>query len=257
MSLFLNLYLPFHFVLSKCNGLPILTNRYFAFFNYTQSTVGNQTVVTSHCDQTFVGTYHDSSIGAAKWGCFKGFRIGGASQNVEVIDHSELARKTKEEHETLWTNNARYIAALNKAQSTWKAAAQPIFEGKTAAELKRLAGNPRRTGKRLANLRAQSKLMKSKRNIPEDEKNVSVYNGKTGQFETYNAKKLRASLPTEFSWTNVGGRDFVVPVRNQEKCGSCYAFSTSHKILLIVLLTLKVVMEVSHSLSESTLKIMV
>lgn len=34
------------------------------------------------------------------------------------------------------------------------------------------------------------------------------------------------SLPEEFDWRNVDGKNFVSPIRNQGSCGSCYAFGT-------------------------------
>ena len=34
------------------------------------------------------------------------------------------------------------------------------------------------------------------------------------------------SLPDEFDWRNVDGKNYVSPVRGQAKCGSCYAFGT-------------------------------
>ncbi|KAG2377888.1 hypothetical protein C9374_008973 [Naegleria lovaniensis] len=214
-----------HFTMIYDQGMEIrLDNmRYFAFFNYTQAIVNNQTVVTSHCDQTFVGTYHDKTIAAKQWGCFKGFKTATEkTKTVQVFNHAEEKIKRIYEENTVFRNNDKYIAALNKAQNLWKAAPQPKFEGMTFAELKRLSGGRRSTHRRNA-LKMQAKMLRAQKETGI----VHLYNPRTDSYEAVDAKKLRASLPAEFDWTNVKGRDYVVPVRNQEKCGSCYAFSTS------------------------------
>ena len=32
--------------------------------------------------------------------------------------------------------------------------------------------------------------------------------------------------PTSFDWRNYNGENWVTPIKNQQKCGSCYAFGT-------------------------------
>ena len=205
-----------HFTMVYDQGMEIKVDglKYFAFFNYTEANVNNHTIVTSHCDQTFVGTYHDNSIPAKKWGCFKGFKSSSfQAKTVHSIDHAEEKIKSDFEHSTVFVNNDRYIQALNKAQSTWKATAHKQFEGMTFAELKRITGSYRRSYQKTRNLKKQQAKLRAM-----NADKVTLFNGKTGQFESQDAEKLRASLPTEFDWTNVNGRDFVVPVRNQEVC---------------------------------------
>jgi cathepsin C len=61
-------------------------------------------------------------------------------------------------------------------------------------------------------------------------------------------KKIAETLPLSFDWRNVNGQNFVSPVRNQESCGSCYAFASMamnevktfvDKMLLVLFLSRK------------------
>ena len=136
--------------------------RYFAFFNYTQAIVNNQTVVTSHCDQTFVGTYHDKEIAAKKWGCFKGFKSKGPhdAKTILTINNAEENAKRAVEETTVFKNDMKFISALNRAQKSWVAAPHDEFEGMTFAELRRLSGGRRHSARRNA-LKMQAKAMRS------------------------------------------------------------------------------------------------
>ena len=108
------------------------------------------------------------------------------------------------------------INAINK-QGTWTAAAYPKFEGKTFAELRRIAGGRRAHPKRKEALRTQKKNF---------QKMFPAQVRVKGQKKIVTEADVMA-LPKEFSWTDVNGQNLVAPVRNQGQCGSCYAFSTS------------------------------
>ena len=40
----------------------------------------------------------------------------------------------------------------------------------------------------------------------------------------------RSDLPNEIDWTNINGKSYVTPVKNQGQCGACYAFSVTGSI---------------------------
>ncbi len=54
-------------------------------------------------------------------------------------------------------------------------------------------------------------------------KNISLFD-----FSAPTVEQLQQAAPTpeSFDWRNVNGTNYVSPVRNQGKCGSCYAFSS-------------------------------
>jgi hypothetical protein len=42
-----------------------------------------------------------------------------------------------------------------------------------------------------------------------------------------NSIKKKVNLPENFDWRNINGENFVSPVRDQQRCGSCYAFGAT------------------------------
>ncbi len=89
--------------------------------------------------------------------------------------------------------------------------------------------------------------------------NNPMRTGLLQQEKAYPEAALKASrlatprlLPSHFDWRNVNGRNYVTPVRNQGKCGSCWAFAVVGALESLALITLDNP-DADLNLSEQTL----
>ena len=174
-------------------GFEVVINnkKYFAFSYYVKT--GN--VVTSYCDQTFNGWAHD--VLGYNWACFKGRKNSFTQTSPSMKSTSRTLSRAQLNRKHV--NNTDFVQQINKRARSWKAAYYPIYETMTLKDLQRRSGG---------------KATGGKPRHPPTAPLISEH------------KKLMSSLPTEFDWRNKEGVNYISPIRNQEKCGSCYAFGS-------------------------------
>jgi cathepsin C len=177
----------------------------FWFFNYTQQ--GEQ--VTSYCGQSLArqAWFHDVPVVGqppSNWGCFtaslSSSSAAATSSTSHITSRPSLLHTTSGQQ--LYTADHELCDHINAAQSSWRAAPNPHFVGKTIADLQRMSGaRPFHRPQVPVLPRAQKKPVS-----PSDAAVIS-------------------SLPRNWDWRNISGQNFVEPMRDQLTCGSCYAFA--------------------------------
>ena len=192
------------------------TRKYFAFSNYTTE----QKTVISHCSSTFPGWSHD--LMSHNWACYYGEKMKKSShkeKNRTVGSKFNLERK--------YIPNKNFISEINAAQNLWQATHYPSMSGMTLEGLMRRAGGLP--------------------NTPSSHPSTSPV--------SQHVKLAAKELPESFDWRNRDGVNFVSPIRNQEQCGSCYAFGSmammESRLRIITNNTLKVVLSTQDIVSCS------
>ncbi|XP_052068685.1 dipeptidyl peptidase 1-like isoform X2 [Mytilus californianus] len=165
----------------------IAGRKYFAFSMFKKD--GKN--ITSMCDQTFPGWSHDTFD--RDWSCFSGMKMSSvAPKTYQLPDNKRLYG------DILYKTDHSFIKKINQHQKSWQAVHYPEYEKITVEDMIKRAGG------------RKSRII-----------------GRPKPARPTREQTLKAqSLPDSFDWRNVGGMNYVSPIRNQLSCGSCYAFGS-------------------------------
>ncbi len=169
---------------------------YFRFVDHWFKTI-------SYCNETFVGTFHEDQTKPQNWGCFYGNQISKGNSQVSSISVEKKIVLSDAFLDSKFKNNMTKIEQINQKNLKWKAKAYPQFENLTWRQLIRKTG-----GKLMTPLKQKARAEHMERMKP------------------YQKTPSLRDVPTSFDWRNVNGTNYISYVRDQEQCGSCFAFSS-------------------------------
>jgi cathepsin C len=97
-------------------GFEVVLNgqKYFAFSKYTTDPQGN---VTSVCDETMNGWYHDAVETPKNWGCYYGKRM--SSLQEKIVSRRATEETPKPTYVT--KKDPAFVGRINQIQKSWKA----------------------------------------------------------------------------------------------------------------------------------------
>jgi cathepsin C len=183
--------------------------KYFFYFDYV--TNANQTV-TSYCDRSLPGSGYWRSLDSKQFGCAQAILLSGPLHRLDAdsVNQYEMKTVSVEHMDAVYVPETKFVEAMNaRGDLPFTMSAYEEMKGTPMSHFHKRGGS------------LQSKPKSAASMMYAGVNPVNVNNKKmTMHLDD-------ATLPAAWDWSNVSGVSYVPPVRNQQSCGSCYAFGTT------------------------------
>ncbi|XP_046390659.1 dipeptidyl peptidase 1-like [Ischnura elegans] len=172
-------------------GFEVIVNGRKYFAFFSYEEIDGSTV--SHCDKTSVGWSHD--VLTRNWACYYGVKQQQSAPRTSRLNAFPDYKNA------VYRADADLVHRINAAGTTWQAKVYTEDDGIPFEKfLRKMGGLP-----------SQFALPKPAPVTPD-------------------VKRKALNLPESFDWRNVSGVNYVSPVRNQQQCGSCFAFASAAQL---------------------------
>lgn len=168
----------------------IAGRKYFAFSLFQQN--GSQ--VTSICKHTFINSSHEVGVDPKNWSCFVGLKED--EPGYKTPSEKKSMKNLNLALNSLYKPSLDFIERINLKQKSWQATHYEFLQKMTKKQIVRMAGG---------------------------EKSKGFTKPRPARVSPEMATMVK-QLPESFDWRDVNGINYVSPIRNQQSCGSCYAY---------------------------------